>query len=369
MKFSAGNNKTYPAKAWLKRFGLAFLSCLSVIALLMVVLDPFFHYHAPLPSFYYTLADQRYQNDGILRHFHYDAVITGTSMVEKMSTRDFDDLFHTTSVKTAYPGATFREIGDSMRTAFRSHPDIRIVLRGLDYSHLVEDPRKLRTDMGDYPSYLYDDNPFNDVRYLFNRDAFLQYLLPMIGRRLAGRPGGVMSFDEFSGQDDVTYSALAALEGKTAFHVDRNERSSLTPEETEWLLANIRENVTSLAEEHPDTEFLCFFTPYSAVWYGGLLENGGFGKQLEAERIAAEEMLRIPNIRLFSFSAEPAITAELDHYRDAGHYSPEISGQILAHIAAGEYELTGDSLASYLASEEALYRGLDYEALSAQAVE
>ncbi len=68
------------AKKW-------FLACMSVLlgSLFLMVLvfwifDPYFHYHKPFPFVSYRLYDERYINDGISRHFDYDAIITGTSM-------------------------------------------------------------------------------------------------------------------------------------------------------------------------------------------------------------------------------------------------------------------------------------------------
>ena len=58
---------------------------LSVLLALMILMgavtaliDPFFHYHKPLPFLQYEIYYQRYQNDGIVRHFDYDTLITIT---------------------------------------------------------------------------------------------------------------------------------------------------------------------------------------------------------------------------------------------------------------------------------------------------
>ena len=48
-----------------------------LMSLVVVVLDPFFHYHAPLKKYYYRLDDERSQSIGVARFFDYDAVITG----------------------------------------------------------------------------------------------------------------------------------------------------------------------------------------------------------------------------------------------------------------------------------------------------
>ena len=52
----------------------------AVCILLTVVVDPFFHYHRPLPGFPYVVDNQLSQNPGMARNFAYDSFLTGSSM-------------------------------------------------------------------------------------------------------------------------------------------------------------------------------------------------------------------------------------------------------------------------------------------------
>lgn len=49
-----------------------------------------YHYHAPLEDFAYLLDrnNERYQNYGILSHFSYDTIITGTSLTENFKSSE-----------------------------------------------------------------------------------------------------------------------------------------------------------------------------------------------------------------------------------------------------------------------------------------
>lgn len=92
------------AKKW-------FLSCMSVLAgsilimlLVFWIFDPYFHYHKPFSFISYRLYDERYINDGISRHFDYDAIITGTSMAQNFKTSEVDALFGVESVKETFSG-------------------------------------------------------------------------------------------------------------------------------------------------------------------------------------------------------------------------------------------------------------------------
>ena len=76
---------------WIISFSVLVTAILVCVAVLTVYVDPFFHYHSPrTDEFYYTLDNQRSQNDGIVKHFDYQGIITGTSMVENFRTSEAD---------------------------------------------------------------------------------------------------------------------------------------------------------------------------------------------------------------------------------------------------------------------------------------
>ncbi|MFR4763044.1 MAG: hypothetical protein ACLT9V_00610, partial [Anaerococcus obesiensis] len=68
-------------------------------------------------------------------------------------------------------GGTYKEINDNLVFALENNPKLKTIVRSLDYSKIFDDKDLMRTDLGEYPTYLYDSNPVNDVRYLFNKDV------------------------------------------------------------------------------------------------------------------------------------------------------------------------------------------------------
>ena len=69
-------------KIWLAGTLVITITALALLASITIYIDPLFHYHAPLKNYEYPINNERYQNDGITRHFTYDGIITGTSMTE-----------------------------------------------------------------------------------------------------------------------------------------------------------------------------------------------------------------------------------------------------------------------------------------------
>ena len=351
------------AKKWVRAFLIIILAFLVAVGGLVAYIDPYFHYHAPLAGWYYELTDQRSQNNGITRQFSYNAIITGTSTIENTKTSEFDALFGVESVKLPYPGATLKEVNDNLEVAFATHEDIEVVLRVLDYSYLLTDKDDMRYDMGDYPEYLYDSNPFNDLQYLYNRDVLLYSVLPMLRKKLSGVSGGVTSFDDYGSSAADECSKEKALLGRTEFGT-ADEQEHLSDDEIDMLTENIEQNVIAIANDHPETTFYLFFAPYSAVWYGGQKEEGTLLKQIEAAQITARLILEeTENVELYSFSLNTDLTFDLDNYKDQAHYSAEVNSMILNWIAQGEGRLTLDNLDEYAAAETELYLNYDYNLL------
>lgn len=359
-------------KKWFVTFLLLSLITVSLLGGAVFVVDPFFHYRAPREQLFYLLGDQRSQNDGITKHFDYDAIITGTSMAENFRASQMDELFGVNTIKVCYSGATNKELNSNLEVAYNSGHSVKYVLRTIDYTMLATDKDEMRTDMGEFPVWLTNDNPFDDVKYLLNRDVVINYTLPCLWRFITGTPGGYTSFDEYSFTgNDNTFGALEALGGRNSFE-EPTEILPATNEELELLAGNVSQNIVALAKEHPETTFLYFYPPYSLAYWGGIKEEGKTGKFMSFIKTATELMLECDNIHIYGFDMETGITGDLSNYRDAGHYSPEINAWILDTIAgeeknegavSGAHRLTGENYKEYLKEFESYLEGYDYTTL------
>lgn len=351
------------ARKWLVCFGIE-VSMLIMAALSLVVLvDPYFHYHGPMDSLFYTLNNERSQNDGILKHFDYDSIITGTSMAQNFKTTEFNEIFHANSIKVCFSGGSYKEINDNLKKAFDSEHDIKYVLRCLDYKLLIEDKDMMRLDLGEYPSYLYDRNPFNDVKYILNKEIICNICIPMLDDFLDGRMGGITSFDEYSNwnKDKVhPFGAKSVLGDKREFVKAEKERG-FTDEDCETVKDTVNQNIIKLAKEHPETTFYYFFSPYSIAYWGTLYEDGNLNRQIDGEKVAIEQILKYENIELYSFNNFWDITTDLDNYKDSIHYGEWINTEILHMIHNGIGRLTKDNYEEYLSKEREFYSNYTYQ--------
>ena len=86
-------------------------------------------------------------------------------------------------------------------------------------------------------------------------------------------------------------------------------------------------------------------------------------RHLEAERLAIEELLAHPNIKLYSFSDDFELVCNLDHYKDYLHYGEWINDRLLEQMKNDEHLLTKENVQTYLDSVRSFYTSYDYASL------
>ncbi len=346
-----------------KKFVVYTLSMLCVLLVLLgglnVVIDPFFHYHKPQTGIAYILSSQRYQNDGIVRNFDYNAIITGTSMTENFKTSEFDSLFKCKSVKVPLEGSTLKETYNILDRAFKSNADIKYVVRSLDNYALLSGADQV-SDF-EYPQYLYDDNIFNDVKYILNKTVLLNHTLKTLYNTFDG--ADMTTFDEYSNWSSwMAYGKQPVME--RFIRPEKIEKEAiLDTASRERIIKNIESNVISLAKEHPNTEFYVFFPPYSIFNWDIWNQSGTLKYQIEVMEVVTEVMLEYENIHIYSFYDDIELICNLDNYKDNEHYGEWINSQILVAMENGSHKLEKDNYKEHFNYLLGIYSEYDYDKL------
>lgn len=346
---------------WLIGFVSCFLMILLLTGTFMVVVDPYFHYHKPLEGLKYSLENERYQNNGIVKHFEYDAIITGSSMTECFRPSELDALFGVNAIKVPYSGGSYKEVNENLRVAAESNENLKMVVRCLDAMRFFDDKDYL--DYTDYPTYLYDDVWINDVNYLFNKSILLVARQVVRGR--GGDGNASLDFDSYANWDEYYNYGYDAVMS----HYDRNsmevatEKQVMTEADYQRLEANIEQNVLSLARENPQIEFYIYISPYSIYCMDYWNRLGELEKRLDAEKRVIELLLSCDNIHVFSFNTAYDVICDADNYRDVAHHREEVNSQILQWMKEGQYELTLENYETYCEEEREFLLNYDYEAL------
>ena len=162
-------------KKWLLIFCAALAAGLLAVTAIVLIVDPFFQYHAPLPGYPYKVDNQLSQNPGMARRLDYDSVLLGSSMTASFDTDWFGEVLNLNTVKLSYNGALPKDEANIMDIIFDAKQNtVKTVFMVLDQNTLSAGTEETKFPI---PEYLYDKNPFNNIRYIFNKDVLLNYIL------------------------------------------------------------------------------------------------------------------------------------------------------------------------------------------------
>lgn len=333
---------------------------LLLLAGLMILVDPYFHYHKPLPSLSYPMTEERYINDGISRHFAFEGLITGTSMNQNFKTSEASALFGKEFVKEPFSGAAFQEISDNIRRSIERNENLDTVIWGLDYNGLRREADYVSYE--DCPTYLYDNNPFNDVKYLYNIDILYHGLLNTIVRTLRG--DAPTTFDEyasFSGDSGFRHIMQSYERDELLEAVESGRWVYDSKEEARKTYENVTKNLVNLVKDYPDVDFYLFYSPYCMLYWESLSIEQALEIQLDAEKMTTELLLPYKNVHLFSFFENHELIEDLSLYQNKEHYHAEVNSAILNWMYNGMYEITKENQDEHMAAMREYYLNFDYE--------
>ena len=339
-------------KRWTAALLVTVILLLGLCAAVVRIVDPFFRYHAPDPAGEIWF-DQRAQSAGLLRSQEYDTVLMGSSLAANFRAQWFDVYYNAKTVKITFPNGGFGEFSTALDYAFSKQPVKRVIF-GLD-------PNLLARDLADAPSelpeYLYDDNPLNDGQYLLNKDVLLRSGYTVLNK-LQGRTQPLT--DAFMWDGNVYFSREIAI----AAYERPDPTDDVTPADA--FLAAGRKNlshVTDWLEQHPDTEFLFFFSPYSVLFWDKMNRLGQTEAMLTLLEETVDTLLAYPNAQLHFYMADPELITNLDAYADHIHMAGMMTYRMAQAMPQNKYLLTPENRTEVLDGLRTFVVHYDYESI------
>jgi len=316
------------------------LAGLLCCALLVFLVDPFFHYRGPSDRFSYVVNDQLTQNPGLARNTDYDSLSLGSSVTLDYDKNWFDELFSLNTLKLPYNGAYPKDIRTAMEQADKSGNELKTVFIAIDIMAYSADPDEIKYP---YPEYLYDDNPVNDVNYWFNKDVLLDYIIkPALNKSLATNPN-----EYFSNYMNMVYGKDHVLAGYTLPEITEEQADSA--EAVERMLLSVRKNFEPFIKAHPDTKFVFYYPPRSILFWIDTLRNGTFDAYMEEELAFTEFLLtEFDNTEVYFLQNDEEIITDLDRYTDTVHFDRNTSFKVLKEIKDGKFKASADNYRQFV---------------------
>lgn len=337
-------------------FAAVILIPLLIFTAFVAIVDPFFHYHGPLPGIAYTISEERYQNHGIVRNFDYEAMITGSSETQNFLASEFGNLWNVNTIKTSFAGGTFKEVNDLVKVALSNNKNLRYVLRSFDLNLLNTDKDALGYD--NYPTYLYDKNPLNDYQYIFNKKVVLMAGMDILDGMMGKE---TTSFDQYARfADGKEYGREAVLRTYERSDV-YEEMMELKEEDYKRIEGNITQNIIETAKAYPDVTFYFFIPPYSVCYWDTNVRGNSLDYVMDEIEFALSKLVEVDNVKVFSFCDKIDIAENLDNYIDTLHYSAEVNTFILESMKNDQGLMTKENYKDHIENLRKLYGEYDYE--------
>ena len=343
-------------RRFLLTFFAVFLSLTAIFAGVTALADPYYHYHGPIAGLPLWLEDGRYQSVGAAENLDYENILLGTSVTANFDASQFDDALPGRTQKLILLGGYFSEFFRPLDRALETH-DVQQIFWGVDANCW----RRLDAEnTWEEPEYLFDKNPWNDVRYLLNKDTFFWYIPDIIR---AARTG---DYDESAG--GFTWGGDQVWSRETALAVYQRPEKTEEKQPPNSLLPAARENLENVlarVEANPQITFTFFLAPYSILSWDKLDREG----ELEAMLVMQEEVLTAltaqPNARVFYFMDDLELITNLDNYCDEVHYSQTVCRE-LARRLLEEEPLRPEEVGPRLEAFGAFLAGYDFDSLFRQ---
>ena len=336
------------------------VAVLVMVAALVVYVDPFFHYHTPLKGFPYLVDNQLSQNPGMAQNMDYNGCIIGSSMTVNFDTDDFKELLGYDTAKLSYSGAYPKDdynilsiVFDDKNHARQTQP-MGAVFFAMDIPTMTADTEETKYPL---PEYLYDDNIFNDVKYVLNKDVLFQYIL----RPVIQGKGSDLSEIYASWWTPEFYNIQYVMH--TYEEPPKSDQVITAEDVIPTTKANLDENILPFVKEHPETQFYFFFPPYSILYWHNLQQENFYEAAFAQYQFVADELLKYDNVHLFYFQNMKEVT-DLNNYADYSHYKPEINRYMVECFADGTHQVhSSEQMADELSKMREMVENFDYEEL------
>lgn len=319
-------------KKFLKWFLIGSISLLLFCMGLVILFDPFYQYHKPLPRLKAVLTDKEYQCIGTLKTFDYDSLIVGSSVSENYNNHWFDEGFDCTSVKAIRSYGATADLCYLLDIAF-AHQNIKYVFYNLDPSALSADPVPTYESTG-CPMYLYDDNFLNDYEYWFNKDVLFEKIPYQIANSFIG------NYDEGASYNWAQWKSFSE-EMVLSQYIRDPKISEMKP--ANYHQENLAANLSLLTQQitsHPETTFKIFMPPYSMLWWDSVYRSGETDAYLYNMKVAMSELLTYDNVEFYFFMNDRKVVTNLNNYMDLLHFSQDINEYIYHCLAEDSHRVT-----------------------------
>lgn len=275
--------------------------------------------------------NQRFSYPVLARSARFDSAIIGSSTLRLLDPDRLDEASGAKFVNLAMNSATAYEQMRIHALFLRHHPDARAVIIGIDDSWCRRESTVERYTFREFPQWMYDENPWNDLRYMFNDKALentVRLLELLAGKRAPKyEANGYRDFTlDFGTYDPRAVAARLYPNGRPA----ARRIPDIPPQgqHPQWQFASHALLSEMLERTPPGTRTLLVFVPFHGDY---LARSEALYRECKARVLAIAADHKVTAI---DYMRESPITREDDNYWDPLHYRAAVARIIEQDLGA-----------------------------------
>lgn len=341
------------SRKWFYIVSVTTTNLFLLTGLINYIIDPLQFYR--LAGFYKPYLQGNYSrmlNPGLAKNLQYETAILGSSHTANFDIQYINRIMKTKSVNLPIFGTTCYEMNFMLNKVI-SIGKAKYIILGIDLPHMNEDPKLTRVN--DFPYHLYDDNPFNDYKYIFNFDLLRKMMSNILHYNFVEK-------DSIYSDYEKSYNWISDPKFRYIFDeknllkiwkpakpvIDQKKRDEncwkyiLTGEQ------NINLNILPYLKKNPKIKFYIIYYPFSALYWINMYNSGQIEGMIKLKKYFFENTENLSNVKIFDFQVDEGIKNNLNNYSDIEHYSGDINRLMVDWIVQGKYLVTEKNIDQYL---------------------
>lgn len=327
-------------------------------ATLSIYVDPFAIFHKSVIPGMGLMGNQNFQNAGLINNYlsdsteGYDSVIIGSSLSQNFSREDAARYLGwkktlRLNIDGGEPDRQTQVLSKALATGRVNH-----VLWEMNPRTYSPPRYSVIRDDSKFPSYLYNNQRIDDIRYLFNMDVlYLSWKYGILRKDFPGFTPDIIGFWGLLPASDTTYAQFNSPESirrETEAYEDQKKFGDATAENVQMSsdYPVIEQFVFPLLDDscNTDLEIIIYIPPVLKIDYLGspLYRYRVLGMIEKISRHIAP----CKNYRLHAFG-NLDFTGDMNHYMDKIHYRPYVNTKLLEWMGDRSGIITPDNFEDY----------------------
>ena len=275
--------------------------------------------------------NQRFSYPALARMQRFDSAVVGTSTMRLLDPQQLDAKLGTRMVNLAMNSATPYEQSRILEVFLRHHPQPRLVVLGNDGSWCSRKPSPANYTFRAFPEWMYDDDRWNDLLYLFNdkalEDAVRMAELLMGRREPKYRLDGYRDFTRDFGRYEAAAVRRRLYRGRPGGDAGHDTEPSLT--RPAWRYPLLPRMRALLGQVPATTRIVLLYPPVHRHYLENMAANLAQCKGRSAALLAD-----MPNVVTLDYLKISALTRSDDNFWDAVHTTNAVARLIEDDLAA-----------------------------------